>query len=364
MSSSRPSSSAVGSRSSSWCDPAPGAHHLVDLLGQVDGQPDGAAGVGHGAGDRLPDPPGGVGRELEALGVVELLDRADQADVALLDQVQERHAVAGVALGHRHHQPQVGLQQVRLGGLAVDGQRLVVPLLGGGEALLLGEQALGVEAGLDPLGQLDLLLGGQQRGLADGVEVHAHEVGRHQAAWCRARDGARAHPEGVVGGRLQQRHDVSSSLPSVRMPPPVVVGGGGPSGRQVPGAPAFAGRPLALLSDVVRRAQRSGPGSCSTDARFTANRRECLRHGPLPAVGAPCNVQPAAKSIAAQTSSSRVIGPSLTERDLHPRAEHPGRDRCSRAGAVRPPPSSTSGSATSPGAASCQEGRRPLRVSA
>src|SRR3546814_1014104 len=44
---------------------------LVDLLDEVDGQPDGAALIGHTAGDGLPDPPGGVGRELESLGVVE-----------------------------------------------------------------------------------------------------------------------------------------------------------------------------------------------------------------------------------------------------------------------------------------------------
>src|SRR3712207_7760402 len=48
-------------------DPAPGAHDLVDLLGEVHGQPDGAAGVGHRAGDGLADPPRRVGRELETL---------------------------------------------------------------------------------------------------------------------------------------------------------------------------------------------------------------------------------------------------------------------------------------------------------
>ena len=130
------------------------------------------------AGDRLPDPPGRVRRELEALGVVELLHRADQAEVALLDQVQERQPVAGVALGQRDDQPQVGLQQVLLGPAAVGRQRLQVPALGRGELLAgVGEQVVGVEAGLDPLGQLDLLLGVEQGDLADLVEVDPDQVG-------------------------------------------------------------------------------------------------------------------------------------------------------------------------------------------
>jgi hypothetical protein len=98
---------------------APDAAELVDDLHRVHRDADGAGLVGHRAGDGLPDPPGGVGGELVAPGVVELLDRADQADVALLDQVEERHAPAGVALGDRHHQPQVGLHQVVLGALSV-----------------------------------------------------------------------------------------------------------------------------------------------------------------------------------------------------------------------------------------------------
>lgn len=92
---------------------------LVDLLHQVDGQPDGAALVGHAAGDGLTNPPRGVGRELESLCVVELFHRADQPEVALLDQVQQRHATTRVPLGQRHHQAQVRLQQVTARGLTI-----------------------------------------------------------------------------------------------------------------------------------------------------------------------------------------------------------------------------------------------------
>ena len=75
------------------------AHELVDRLDHVHGDADGARLVGDGARDGLADPPRGVRRELVALRVVELLHRADQAEVALLDQVQEQHPAAHVALG-------------------------------------------------------------------------------------------------------------------------------------------------------------------------------------------------------------------------------------------------------------------------
>jgi len=68
--------------------------------------------VGQCAADGLADPPGRVGGELVALGVVELLDCPDQAEIAFLDQVEERHATADVAFRQGHHQPQVRLQQV------------------------------------------------------------------------------------------------------------------------------------------------------------------------------------------------------------------------------------------------------------
>src|SRR3712207_8270660 len=45
--------------------------HLVDGLDHVHRDADGAGLIRDGPGDRLADPPRGVGRELEALGVVE-----------------------------------------------------------------------------------------------------------------------------------------------------------------------------------------------------------------------------------------------------------------------------------------------------
>src|SRR5207249_7133792 len=70
-------------------------------------------------GDRLTDPPCGVGRELVALAVVELLDRADESDVPLLDQVEEAHAAADVLLRDRHDEAKVRLGQVVAGVVAL-----------------------------------------------------------------------------------------------------------------------------------------------------------------------------------------------------------------------------------------------------
>src|SRR3954447_6942245 len=158
------------------------ATELVDDLDHVHRDADGAGLVGHGAGDRLPDPPGGVRGELVALGVVELLDRADQSEVALLDQVQERHAAAGVALGQGDHEAEVGFQEVVLGPLAVadDPVEVAAHLRGELLALLLdlAQPLGGVEPGLDPLGEVDLLLRVEQRDLADLLEVGADRVGR------------------------------------------------------------------------------------------------------------------------------------------------------------------------------------------
>ena len=80
----------------------------VDRLDHVHRDADGAGLVGNRAGDRLADPPGGVGRELKALGVVELLDRLDEAEVPLLDEVQKLHPPPDIPFGDRDDQPQVG----------------------------------------------------------------------------------------------------------------------------------------------------------------------------------------------------------------------------------------------------------------
>src|SRR3981189_3071341 len=132
---SSPISSSLGSRPSSWSRRRETRTRLVigattlprrwradqlgDRLDHVHRDADRPRLVGDGARDGLPDPPRGVGRELVALVVVELLDRPDQAHVAFLDEVEEGHAAADVLLGDRHDQPEVGLGQPLLGLVSV-----------------------------------------------------------------------------------------------------------------------------------------------------------------------------------------------------------------------------------------------------
>ena len=127
-----------------------GAVDLLEALDDVHGEADRAALVGERAGHRLTDPPGRVGRELEVAAPVELLDRADQAEDALLDQIQEAQALTAVVLRDRHDEAQVRLDHAAL-----------------------GEHV----AGLDALGELDLLDLGQQRIAADLGQEALERVG-------------------------------------------------------------------------------------------------------------------------------------------------------------------------------------------
>ena len=142
----------------------------------MDRQADRAAGVGDAAGDGLADPPRGVGGELEALAPVELLDGVHQAEVALLDQVEQRQARGLVLLGDRHHQAQVRLHERALGVLALAGGAAQLALLGGGELAAGVEHRAARVAGLDGLRQADLVVFGQQRVLPDVGEVQTDEV--------------------------------------------------------------------------------------------------------------------------------------------------------------------------------------------
>ncbi len=169
---------------------------------------DGAGLVCDSAGDRLADPPGGVGGELVALGVVELLHSADQTEVALLDEIQKQHATTHIALGDRHDKTQVRLYELTLGNLAITFNRLKIAThlrrgLAGGCRDLLG----GKQTSLDTLGEVDLLLRGQQRNLADLLEIHADRIGgrrlERQFLLLTATPGEQVGLVGVLSTRLE-----------------------------------------------------------------------------------------------------------------------------------------------------------------
>ncbi len=80
--------------------------------------------------------------------VFELLDRVHEAQVALLDEVEERQARRLVLLGNRDDEPQVRLHERALGVVTLARGAAQLPLLGGGEVLAGGEEvaARGVPA--------------------------------------------------------------------------------------------------------------------------------------------------------------------------------------------------------------------------
>ena len=109
--------------------------HPVDALHQMHRDADGAALIGDGPGDGLPDPPCGVGGKLEAPVRFELLRRLHQAEVPLLNEVEERQAPPGVPLCHRDHEAEVRFAETAAG--------VLIPGLRGtgeGSLLLRGQQ--------------------------------------------------------------------------------------------------------------------------------------------------------------------------------------------------------------------------------
>ena len=141
------------------------------------GQADRSTGVGDAPGDGLTDPPGGIRRELKALSPVELLDGVHQAQVAFLDQIQQRQPGGLVLLGDRDDQPQVRLDEGAFGVLATLQVALELTAAGGCEVVCpVGLPGPGLDPGLDLLREADLALFGQQRILADVGEVQADEV--------------------------------------------------------------------------------------------------------------------------------------------------------------------------------------------
>ena len=125
------------------------AQHDVELLDHVRRQPHRARLVHDGALDRLPDPPRGVRGEAKAALGIEFLERVDEPEIALLDEVGERQTAIEVVLGDADHEPQIVLDH------------------------LLARVEVAVARGACVL---QLLLRRQQRGLPDFVQVDLRDV--------------------------------------------------------------------------------------------------------------------------------------------------------------------------------------------
>jgi hypothetical protein len=117
------------------------ALELVGYFDHVHRNSNGARLLRHGEGDRLANPPGCIGRELESHRVVESLDRLDQPDVAFLDQVHEmQFAVVDVFLGDKDDEAQVALHHLGFGVLGL--QLPLADLVDGVTKNLLGHVGL------------------------------------------------------------------------------------------------------------------------------------------------------------------------------------------------------------------------------
>ena len=68
---------------------------------------------------RLSNPPRCIGREFIAALILEFLNRAHQADIALLDQVKKSQPTVDIAFGNAHHQAQIGLNETALAFLSL-----------------------------------------------------------------------------------------------------------------------------------------------------------------------------------------------------------------------------------------------------
>ena len=158
------SSSFVASRPELDLEPAGGAGELLLALDDVHGHANRPRVIRHGALHRLADPPGRVRRELEPAAPVELLDGAVEAERALLDEIEERHAEPAIALRDRDDEPEVRLDHHALGdGVAALDALRERDLLGSGEQLVaadVGEEQLEAVGGAGYGAGLVLLRGG------------------------------------------------------------------------------------------------------------------------------------------------------------------------------------------------------------
>jgi hypothetical protein len=78
---------------------------FVSQLYPMDGDSNHPAGVDQTAGNMLADPPSAVGGKAIAQTVVEFIDRAQEAKIAFLDQIEKSQSAVHVPFGDAHYQP-------------------------------------------------------------------------------------------------------------------------------------------------------------------------------------------------------------------------------------------------------------------
>ena len=143
----------------------------------------GAAIRGQGTGHGLANPPGGIGGEAIAQAMVKPVDGVEEAQIALLDQVEERQATTRrVVARDTHHQPQIGLDHASAR-LVSTGNHLRRSLPRFGNYPASHELALDLFATGNRLRQRPLFVRCEQRDGADLVEVDGQAVIRCDHIW-------------------------------------------------------------------------------------------------------------------------------------------------------------------------------------
>ncbi len=155
----------------------PGVLNGADHVDHVNRESDRPSVVPQAPGDRLADPPGGIGGELETLAPVELFHSSDQAQVSFLDEVEEIEAASGVALGDRDDQAQIGADEGHLRLFAFGDETHQLRPLGDGEITCF-QAGFRLLAALHGAGQIDLVFGRQQKVGGNFVEIETDGVTR------------------------------------------------------------------------------------------------------------------------------------------------------------------------------------------
>jgi hypothetical protein len=92
----------------------PVANQFVDDLDHVQREADGARLIGQRSPNCLTDPPGSVGGKFVTPAVLELVYRLHQADVSLLDEIEEMEPAVAVLLSDGNREAQVGFDELVL----------------------------------------------------------------------------------------------------------------------------------------------------------------------------------------------------------------------------------------------------------
>jgi len=147
-------------------------------IDHVDGEANRPALIAQAAGDRLSNPPGCIGGELEALAPVELLHGPDEAQVALLYEVEKIEAVARVALCYRNDETEVGADELGFGLVCLVNRPEDLGPLGRSELGTVVDLSLCLAPKFHGSGKTDFVLGREQLMCSDRIEVEADAVGQ------------------------------------------------------------------------------------------------------------------------------------------------------------------------------------------